>query len=585
MLARALAPFRHAWPHLLRQRSALLVGVCCLLPSTAIDLLIPWIWKQGIDGAIARNTAPGRLAWIGVAAIAAGFVSGLLKYGLRKALVGASRDFERDLRLTLHAKLLALPMRWFAKTAVGDLTSRLAQDVEAVRMALGPGSMYLLSAFVSVVAAFSAMIAVDPSLTLWMALPLILLGAAALWIAPRLGRASDEVQHGIANISAASTESFAGVRVLKAFCGEERHLGRMEQLSRRYFDAQMRLASARGSMMALLFLVKDAALFVILLVGGLAIRDGRATIGDLVLFRDWLLLCFWPLVTFGWIVSMVQRAAAGMRRIAEVLDADVSIRAPLTPRELPPDGPLAIEWRNVTLELAGRRVLDDVSIIVPAGKTLGITGRIGAGKSLLVQLVARLLDPDHGTLLVGGIDVRELAPDALRRRLALVPQEPFLFSQTLHENVAFARPEAGADAVGEALRRAGLAPDLAMLPAGLDTRIGERGVTLSGGQRQRATLARALLLETGALLVDDGFSAVDVETESRILAGLVHENGRRTTILVSHRVAALRGLDQIVVIENGRVVESGAPADLLERGGAFARLARLQRLEAELEAL
>lgn len=583
-LRATLAPFGHVVPLLRRQRRAFLLGVLCLLPSTAIDLVIPWIWKQGIDRAIARSETIGRLVAIALAAVAAGLVSGVLKYGLRRILVSASRDFELDLRLALHRKLLALPTRWHGERAVGDLTSRLAQDVEAVRMALGPGAMYVLSAGVTVVAAFAAMLAVDPAITLWMALPLIVLGVAALWIAPRLGRASDDVQRGIADLSALSNESFAGVRVLKAFCGEERQLGRMERFSRSYFESQLRLARARGSMMALLFLVKDAALFVILLVGGLAIRAGRATIGDLVLFRDWLLLCFWPLVTLGWIVAILQRAAAGMRRVAEVLEADPPPHAPATPKALPA-GPLALRFEGVVVALAGRRVLDGVTLDIPAGGSLGITGRTGAGKSILLQLAPRLFDPDGGRVMVGGIDVRELDPDDLRRRIAYVAQESFLFSDSLKENLRFGRPDATDAAIDAAVARAGLASDLDALPGRLETRIGERGVTLSGGQRQRAALARALLCDAPLLLIDDSFSAVDAATEATILAGLAAARRDRTTIVVSHRVAALRGLDRVAVLADGKVVEQGAPDALLAGDGAFARLARAQRLEAELETL
>lgn len=580
----ALAPFRHAWPHLWRHRRGLLVGAACLLPSVALDLLIPWIWKQGLDGAIERTATTRRLLAIGAGGVLLGLLSGLLKYAMRRALVGASRDFERDLRLALHRKLIDLPARWFAGTTVGDLTSRLSQDVEAVRMALGPGTMYVLSAVVTVVASFAAMVAVDPWLTLWMATPLLLLGGAALWIAPRLGKASDAVQEAIGTISSASSESFAGVRVLKAFCGEERQLSRMEQLSRRYFDAQLSLARARGGMMALLFLVKDASLFVILLVGGLSIGAGHATVGDLILFRDWLLACFWPLVTFGWIISMVQRAAAGMRRIGGVLEAE-PLALPAAPRALPATGPLALEWSHVTVEQQGRRLLDDVSLAVPAGGSLGITGRSGAGKSLLLQLVPRLFDPDGGAVRVGAIDVRELDLDALRRRIANVPQEAFLFAETLRDNLAFGRPAAEDGALDAAIRQAGLESEVARFPDGLATRLGERGVTLSGGQRQRATLARALLYGGALLLIDDGFSAVDAETEAGILASLRTASAGATTVVVSHRVAALQALDRVAVIEEGRLVEHGPPAELLARGGAWARLVRDQQLIEELEAL
>ena len=586
VLLPALAPFRHAWPHLARQWRGLLIGVLCLLPANALELSIPLLWKRGVDGAVGRSLAWSSILELAGAALALGAVAGTFRYWMRRRLVGASRDFERDLRLALHAKLVTLPSRWFGRSTVGDLTSRMSQDVEAVRMALGPSVMYVADALLKVASAFVLMLSHDAWLTLWMGVPFLLLGLVALSMARRLGRASDAVQQGIARISSASTESFSGIRVLKLFTGEERQLARMSALSRHYFDAQMRLATARGGMMSLLLLVKDASQFVILLAGGLRVMGGRASLGDLVAYRDWMLQCFWPLVTFGWIISMVQRAAAGMRRIADVLDTVPEIASPSRPAPVATGrGPLEVELRGVVVRAHGRPVLDHVSLTVPAGSSLGLTGPSGSGKTTLVQLLARLLDPDEGQVLVGGVDVREWDLDRLRRAVGFVPQEAFLFSDLLSENLRFANPDADETLVLAAAHGAGLEPDLAAFPHGLETRVGERGVTLSGGQRQRATLARALLADPPVIVLDDALSAVDAETEARILARLRRELAGRTAIVVSHRVGALSGLDRIALLEAGRLVEIGSHEELLRRGGPYARLEREQRLHAELEAL
>jgi ATP-binding cassette subfamily B protein len=612
LLSRSLAPFRHAWPLLKRQRRPLLLGLVCLLPARAIDLAIPLLWRVGIDGAVnASRGADGALPWwpteveIAGLALALGLGSALLGYATRRVLVSSSRDLERDLRLTLHRKLLSLPSSWFARQTVGDLASRLTQDVEAVRMALGPAVMYVANALVALAGSFALMLWLDPALALWMGVPFVVLGLVALLIAPRIGRANDAVQVGIGRVSSGATECFSAIRVLKVFTGEERQEARMGVLSRDYFDAQMRLASARGGMMAALFLVKDSAQFVILLVGGLhlvlrmhaAHGDGATTgsLGSLYAYRSWLMQSFWPLVTLGWIVSMVQRASAGMRRIAAVLETEAAIASPASPNPNPNPAPtttadgrraaLSIEWRDVSLRLGGRVVLDHVSLFVPAGASLGITGRTGSGKTLLVQLVARLLDPDEGAVLVGGVDVREWELDALRRAVGFVPQESFLFSESLRENLRFARPDAGDAAVLAAVHASGLDPDLAALPKGLDTRVGERGVTLSGGQRQRATLARTLLADPPVVVLDDALSAVDAETEARILVRLRGELAGRTALVVSHRVAALHALDRVAVVEAGRVVEFGTHAELVRAKGRYATLDRDQRLLQELEAL
>jgi ATP-binding cassette subfamily B protein len=575
-----LRTFQRAVRYLPRYKKQLILGYACVLPGAALSMTIPRVIGHAIDGAISMQVAVSGLALLGALILGLVLLRGLVQFGSRWLLVGASRKLERDLREDLYAKLQTLPPQYFGQAASGDLVARMTSDVEAVRLSLGPGMMYLASTVAIVPAVVTWMMLENWTLALFIFVPMILLAVVLGLLSPELERSSRQTQEATGDLAAAAAESFSGISVLKIFTREAAQLRRMDALGLQFLTAQMRLARARGKAISLLHSLIGVSQLAILWVGSLQILAGTFTVGDFFTFLEWLALCLWPLIAVGWMVGTLHRGAAAMERINEIFDADARITSPAQPRKVAP--PATLEWDQVSVSFQGVPALQDVSLQVPAGTSLGITGRTGSGKSTLVELLARMLDPTSGAVRIGGVDVREWALKDLRTVVGLVPQDSFLFSDSVRNNLRFAAPECGDEAIYAAARQAALGADLDQFPEKLDTAIGERGLTLSGGQRQRATIVRTLLARPPVLVLDDCLSAVDAGTEAQILQGMDQIVRQRTTLMISHRVAALETMDRVAVLEQGRLVECGTPAELLQKNGVFADLKRRQQLEQEL---
>jgi ATP-binding cassette subfamily B multidrug efflux pump len=459
-------------------------------------------------------------------------------------------------------------------------------DVEAVRMAVGPGLMYLANTAVAAPVALGFMFSTSPLLASVVLVPLVLLAVATKFLSPRLHAASLAMQEAQAELANRAQESFAGARVVKSYGREGGEEAAFAEAGEAYRRAVMAHVRVRCLFHPVFWMCEGIGLLLILWIGGGMVARGEMTLGDFTAFLGYNLLLTWPMIALGWVVSLLQRGAAAMDRIHEVLDAVPAVADPAEPVPLPPEGRGEVEIRDLSFSYgSGPPVLRDISLRVPGGNCLGIVGPTGSGKSTLLSLLARLFAAPAGAVRLDGVPVERLRVRDLRRALAFVPQETFLFSLSLRDNIGYGfddgTPPGTAERAAEAAR---LAPEVERLPAGYDTLLGERGVNLSGGQKQRAAIARALALDPRVLVLDDCLSAVDADTEEAILRNLRDATRGRTTLLVSHRVAAVAHADEIVFLEAGRIVERGTHAELLARGGRYATLARLQRIESELEA-
>ncbi|MBZ5506882.1 MAG: ABC transporter ATP-binding protein/permease [Acidobacteriia bacterium] len=572
------------WPYLNKYRVTLFWGAITVLFNNGLWVLSPQVVRRAVDDLNRHGITQQKILLYSLLLVGLALGKGVFQFLTRWLVIGVSREIEYDLRNDIFRHLESLSYSHYQKNRTGDIMARATNDLNAVRMLLGPAIMYTANTLVFTAVALVFMWRISPKLTLYAFAPLPIASIIVQYIGRKIHERFEKIQAQFSDISARAQENFSGARVVRAYAQEEAEISLFEKTNQEYVNRSLPLARLTGMLWPTLEMLLGFALVLVLWLGGREVLMGRISLGDFVAFNTYIVMLTWPIIALGWVINIFQRGTASMGRIDEILVAQPEI----TDAGVAPDLKSAvtvrgdIEFRHLDFSYDSVPVLKDVNLKIPAGSSLAIVGPTGSGKTTLVSSLPRIYDTAPGSLLLDGRPIREYPLEALRQNIGFVPQETFLFSDTVRENIAFGVEGATDEQVHRAAEAANIAADIEGFPEGYSTLVGERGITLSGGQKQRSAIARAIIRDPRILILDDALSSVDTYTEEKILDHLRQVMHGRTTIFISHRVSTVRNADRIAVLHEGRVVELGTHEELLSRNGYYTDLYNKQLLEEEL---